>query len=61
MTKGHNKGSNNAHQSKEEVKDVPGQDSHMTNQKREKDREGRSGRNAEPDQSGGTKGQNAVG
>ncbi|GAB3165482.1 hypothetical protein [Telluribacter humicola] len=57
MKKGHNQGSNDMHRSKEDVKEVPGQDSHLKNKASEKISKSR---NAEDDQSGGTKGQNAI-
>ncbi|HEV7349938.1 hypothetical protein [Telluribacter sp.] len=60
MTKGHNKGSNDAHQSQEDVKRVPGQTGHLKNKDTEKISNSRKGRNKEDDQSGGTKGQNAI-
>ncbi|WP_247236744.1 hypothetical protein [Telluribacter sp. SYSU D00476] len=60
MTKGHNKGTNNEQQSKEDVKHVQGQDNHLKHKDREKGSSSRSGRSADDDPSGGTKGGNAV-
>lgn len=55
MTKGHNQEKNDERQPKNKGKGEP---KHQTNKEREKN-EGK-GRNADPDQSGGTKGKNSI-
>ncbi|MFT2010165.1 hypothetical protein ACMA1I_15935 [Pontibacter sp. 13R65] len=59
MTKGHNQGNDNKSRPQAENKQEQhkGQNRHMTDQQKKK---GPQGRHEEEDQSGGTKGQNAI-
>lgn len=56
MTKGHNKGSDKK-ETNRSGENTQGQDQHLKHSKRDDDPKGR---NANEDQSGGTKGQNAI-
>lgn len=54
MTKGHNKGKSN---DADPENKTPGQDRHLSDSKKGKSNQGR---NADPDSSDGTKGQNSI-
>lgn len=58
MTKGHNK--IHVNEGKEAEGHTPGHNRHLKDKEQEKETKSRSGRNPEDDQSGGTKGSNAV-